>query len=306
MGAESHMPGLGFGAQHPHFHEAPRVRDVRLDVVGALQVEKLPELVTVVEPFPGGDGDPDPVLDLAQPFLVVRRDGLFEPENVILFEAFPDLDRRGNVEAAVAFDEELHIVPRRFGDLFHTGHGLFEFLFADLLPRLAEGVPLAAGIAVLPDFHGLGGELLRGFGGREPAVHIDRNGVADLAAQQLVNGDVQRLALDVPQGHFHPGQGAHEHGAAPPVGVPVAVVAEGFDVVGIFADEVTFQIVDRRLNGQFPVFQRGFAPAVNTRVGFHLHEDEVGPEGIADKSPECGDLHFFTPRPGRKPGRNPR
>ena len=61
------------------------MRDVRLDVVGAVQSEKLAIFVTVVETFSGGVGDPDALFDLAYGFFVFLRNLFFSSDHVDFF-----------------------------------------------------------------------------------------------------------------------------------------------------------------------------------------------------------------------------
>ena len=86
MRAESDMAALRLGTQHPHFHDAARVRDVRLNVVGTVQIEESPVFIAVVETFSCCNGDAHTLLDFAQPLLVVGRNRLLEPEDVKLLQ----------------------------------------------------------------------------------------------------------------------------------------------------------------------------------------------------------------------------
>jgi len=240
------------------------MRDVRLDVVGAVEVEELPVFVAVVEPLARRERDAHALLHLAHSVQVVRRERLFEPADVELLQPPADPDRRRDVEPAVSLDHQQHVLPDGFGDFADALHRGIQFAFADLLPRFAERVPLAAEELVLPDLFRFGREFVRRLRGRKPTVDVDRNRVAHLAAEQLIDRNAERFALDVPERHFDARQGAHQHRAAAPVGVAVAVVAEEFDVVRIFADQPVLQLVDRRGHGQFAILQRRFPPTVDS------------------------------------------
>ena len=73
---------------------------------------------------------------------------------------------------------------------------------------------------------------------RAARVAIDRDGLPHLAAEQLVNGDAEGLALYIPQGHVDGADGAaaNRAGDAVPVEHVVELVPEVFDSVWIFAD----------------------------------------------------------------------
>lgn len=112
-----------------------------------------------------------------------------------------------------------------------------------------------------------------------------------LPAQQLVDGNAQRLALDVPQRHFDASERAHEHHAAAPVGVAVDPVPKFLDVVRIPADEVAFEFLDCLHNGRLSVFESRLADAGDAFVGKNLHENPVRAVCVADECFYSCDLH---------------
>ena len=65
-------------------------------------------------------------------------------ENIVFLQTAADFHSRRNVEAAMPFDEQLDVLSGRLRDLFDALHGLVQIMLRNLLPRLAEGIPLAA------------------------------------------------------------------------------------------------------------------------------------------------------------------
>ena len=132
--------------------------------------------------------------------------------------------------------------------------------------RLPEGIPFQPAKTV---FHGDFRFFSKFFGrfcAGEPAVCVAFYAVSHLAAQQLVDGNPEVLALDVPERHLHTRERAHEDYAPAPVGVAAGVVPEGLDVVGVFADEVPLELHDRLHDGRLAVFEGGFADPVEPGV----------------------------------------
>ena len=96
-----------------------------------------------------------------------------------------------------------------------------------------KGIPFHGGHAPLHGDAGLLGEFIGGFGPGEPAVHINAGLVPAFSAQQLIYGNAQMLAKNIPQGDFDGRKRAHEHRAAPPVSVAIDIVNVALDIQGI-------------------------------------------------------------------------
>ncbi len=109
-------------------------------------------------------------------------------------------------------------------------------------------------------------------------------------SQQLVDGNLQSLALDVPKRLIDAAQCAGENRASAIEGVTV----DGLPVVGhrprILADQVGFQLLDGGGAGPGPAFQDRLSPAGNSRVGMDLQEQ---PAGLHQKGLQLGDAHEF-------------
>ena len=70
---------------------AAGVGDIGLDVVGTVEFKELAVFVTVVEPFPGGDGNADAFFYFAHTGFVIRGDGFFKPKDVEIFQTKMDI-----------------------------------------------------------------------------------------------------------------------------------------------------------------------------------------------------------------------
>jgi hypothetical protein len=125
------MTALRLGTQHPHFHYSSGVGDIRLDIVGAVQLKELTVFITVVEPLSGSDGHPHPLLDFPQSLFIIRGNRFFKPENIIILEPFTDFDSGRNIKAAVSLYEQLNIISDSFCNLFgaQTEQGRLPLLF---------------------------------------------------------------------------------------------------------------------------------------------------------------------------------
>ena len=75
---------------------------------------------------------------------------------------------------------------------------------------------------------------------------VDADPVARRAAEQLVDGHAQGLALDVPEGHVDAAQGAGQDRAAAVEGVAVDRLPVVDDLARVLADEVGLDLLDRR------------------------------------------------------------
>src|SRR5207249_3088168 len=74
-------------------------------------------------------------------------------------------------------------------------------------------------------------------------VGVDEAALTGLAAEEVVDGDVEGLALDVPEGDVDGGDGGHGDGAAPPVGSAIEILPDVFGLEGVSADEAGEDVV---------------------------------------------------------------
>ena len=136
-----------------------------------------------------------------------------------------------------------------------------------------------------------GGGLDRRFDRRPVGVPVHGDAVAGPAAEQVVHGRVEALALDVPEGHVDGADRRHRHRSAPPVRPLVEEVPDVLDPLRVEADEqrqhVVVEVAD---HGQLPAVQRRVADAAHAVVGLDHDGDEVAPGARDDGSSRC-DLH---------------
>lgn len=103
-----HVVRLGGGGELPRLQDAAEVADVRLDDVGGLRGEQLPELDAVVDAFAGRDGDVHLPGDLAQRLKILRRYGLLQPRRIVRREFARQPHRRG-AEPSVHLQHQLGV-----------------------------------------------------------------------------------------------------------------------------------------------------------------------------------------------------
>ena len=118
------------------------------------------------------------------------------------------------------------------------------------------------------------------------------------SAQELVDGQAEDLAADVPEGLVDAGDGGAHDGAGAIEAVDVHGLPVVLDLHGVAADQEVAEIVDAGDGGAGFAFQRGFAPANDAGVGFELDED-VGAVGFGrERDSEdfhAGDLRIPEP-----------
>ena len=141
----------------------------------------------------------------------------------------------------------------------------------------------------------LGGAL----GRRSVPAAVAPDLVAHLAAQQLVDGHAQRLALDVVEGHLDTGRGAVLDRTAACEVVVVHRLPELFDAEGVLADDQLAKLLDHR-NDSHRATGR-VAPADNALVSLNLDKDKVpgrevehrvnGDAGRGRDGADLGDFH---------------
>ena len=181
-----------------------------------------------------------------------------------------------------------------------TSHGTvaaIEFARLEKIERvLAHREKADAGPAVL---HELGG-FLDHSGARRERCREGRDAVAMLAAEQLVHGDAERLALDVVEGDVDRRDGAAKHPAALEILASVHLLPEGAGAHRIPADEKLTVVLDRADDRALAIGHARLAPAVEPFVGLDL-DDQLVPVADPDRiGVNGGYLHarpslFFRP-----------
>src|ERR1019366_8186097 len=236
-----------FGFENAAGGQQIRVNDIHR-VVPAQHLERLFQ----VDVLTGEDGEIHRVGDLLQQLRLLPGDHVLEPGEVVLGERLTQPDATVNAQAAemIAGERNVHAhhVADHTDEIGHHGQAFFgdfgghEHMFhgqaavLSLNPLGARDRAGGPGQQVDPQVHFEPGEslflavlqaLAEDLGiARFRSVAVDAYAVAELAAQHLVNGNVVRLAREVPQGHLH-----RAHAAALP-----RVTAELFDLAEHFVD----------------------------------------------------------------------
>ena len=99
------------------------------------------------------------------------------------------------------------------------------------------------------------------------------------------------LSQDVPQRHFHCGQGGHQHRAPAPVRVAVNAVPVRFNVHRVLADQVFLDVFQSPQQRLFLIFQRCLPHAVDPLVGINLDEHPVRAKAVHHKGLDIRHFH---------------
>ncbi len=107
--------------------------------------------------------------------------------------------------------------------------------------------------------------------------------IAHPAAQQIIDGNPQRFALDIPQRDIDGRYGRRQN----PLGREKAPAVEGLphmlNAPRVLTDEQRFEVFDGAHHSQFTARNAGFPDAINTLVGIDHYKQEVSlptPYGI--------------------------
>ena len=188
--------------------------------------------------------------------------------------------------------------PTGLSNRLHRLQGVLLLALGDDLSAVAERIPFHGRES--PIHHGLGlaghrlgGVLGLGLGHRPlegPGIGVGPNPVSQAPSQQLVHGNAQRLALDVPQGLLHPAQGGQLDELPIPEGLLVEGVPDEFDPVGVLADEKVPEGLQRPDQQGIVALHGGLPHAGQTHVGVELHEDPVGVASGHVEHSQIGDF----------------
>ena len=132
----------------------------------------------------------------------------------------------------------------------------------------------------------VGHALDQGFPGVAKDVVVDAAAVAHAAAQQLVDGNLEVLAGDVPERDVNGAERAH-HRRAAEVAPAVHVLPVVFDPQRVLAHQVAAHLLDGG-GGRFQETPgAGFTQAHQPVVRMHLHQQVL----IQEHRFDFGDLH---------------
>jgi len=123
-------------------------------------------------------------------------------------------------------------------------------------------------------------------------VGIHTDPVADLAAEESIDGNAKRLAEDIPARLFQAADCAHANHTHTEKRMAVKLLVDVLDITGILPDEHRGEIFDRTNDGAGLPLKRGFAPAEQARlVGDDFDEDPIPHLRVDDHRSYVRDFH---------------
>ncbi len=216
---------------------------------------------------------------------VLELGGLFDKQGTEFFDARAEVDGHGGCQFAVGIDADVEVVTDGPADRF------------ELLCAFADGESGADEIVVDADEAGLGGGVAfllgleeRFDGGADILVEADA--IAGLAAHELVDGNVEGFAEDVPKGDLDGGDGGVEDGPATPAGPAEHGLPVHFDVGGVETDQVALLFEDGFAEGSFFAGDGAFAESGEALVGVDLAEGPVDGADIDDEDFDVCDFEI--------------
>src|SRR4029450_13812993 len=142
VGGQQQLVGGRPAGQLAQGGEAAEVGQVGLDDVDQAVLEQLPELGQDVQALPGGQRQPGPGPDLAEPGRVVGGHRLPDPGRAERLEGLGDADGGGGREAAVHLHHQLDLGPDGVADGGDDVGGQVQLGLAELGRGSPEGVGL--------------------------------------------------------------------------------------------------------------------------------------------------------------------
>ena len=284
--------------------DAASVHDRHADVVDPLVADEVVGVPEGVEDFAGRDGGGGVSADELEASLEFGGAGVFEPEEVVRLEGFAKAGGFDGGEAVVDVVEEVDVGAELEAEFLEEGGDEVEvalggpegFLGQSALGRFVgltgfgdAVAPGDAGDAGL----GADGEVAFGYVALDGVesfgdvgavgVGVDEDAFAAPAAEEVVDGGVERLALDVPESDVDGGDGGHGDGASAPVGSAVEVLPDVLGLEGVTADDAGEDVVlEVGGDGELAAVEGGVAEAIDPFVGVDAEGDEVAIGGAED------------------------
>ena len=172
----------------------------------------------------------DPLVDVVQ-----QLDLVAELRAQVLEQLRHGAGRRGRAPRR-SWDRSARRTSRLVGSLVEPG----------AVGRPCRGSPPGRGRAGTPSPSPPGRSSSTSWMSRPLAWAYSRRGEPALAAQQLIDGHVRPLALDVPERHVHAAHRVEQHRAVPPVRADVGRLPDVLDLVDVAADRGTASGTCRR------------------------------------------------------------
>ena len=258
----------------------------------------------------GRDRDRRRASNAADGVHLVRRAGFLEPQRVIGLEPAREPNRRCRRHLAVGTEQDIGTVANRFADFAHIVFAAGEFGKRQLAPALetvrtgrilldrgkahVEVIERArrGGVTVMIDVGRAFARIAVSRQRLRVQIGIGPQPLVKLAAKQLVNRYVVRLAEDIPDSDLDTAEHAH-HADVRPLREAGRVhpAKHGFDMVRVLAGDVALESVLDHFAGDVAGHGNAvtFADAFDTVIGGDLDDH---PEGTADAARRHRDPGF--------------
>ena len=249
---------------------AAALHDVRLDHLHNLSLQQIGVVPLGIKALAGRKRDVHLLGDALHGIEVLRRHRFFIHERAVRFHRVADADGIRRCEPAMHFDQQLHIVSDRLAHGFKLLDGDALRLDGDEQSAMVEGVALERGESLLCVAQSVLHRILDGEA-IPPAVTPEL--VAHRAAEELIDGNAERLPLDVPERNLDAANSRHLHHTATHMEVMIERLPVLLDAVRVLADEHLAELFDH--TGDRERAGCCLAPACDALVGLNLHEHIV-------------------------------
>src|SRR6266404_6175188 len=259
------------------------------DVIDELLLNELLAIVDGVEDFADGERRGGVAANQAKTFLQLGRRGIFEPEEMIWLELFTEAGGFDGREAVMRIVEEVKVGAEFPAQAFEQAGDEIE---------VELGAPGVFGWRVFFCWlvkHFAAADTVRAFEARDAAlrangfvaklgivgngrdggidvlsisVAVNHDGLAGGTGEQLIDGNVERFALNVPERGIDGGDRGHGNGAAAPIRAFVKILPSVLDAACVAADEKRNDVIGEIAgDGEFAAVERGVTEAVDAVFG---------------------------------------
>lgn len=269
------------------------VARVRLKKIRTSLLEEFPAGGQGIDPFPGRNRDRRAAVDLGQGVQIVWRNRLLKKHGAVRRKRPGHARCRFHVQPPMSLYQELHISSYRVPYSRHTVYALGKFAAFQRQIGRAKGIPFQRTDPLLHRGPGLCREFLRLPGPRKPAVCIQLDFLPYGTSQKGMDRRTIVFSRDIPHGHLHRADGAHQYRACPPVGVPVHVENVLLNSAGVLSQKITFQVFHRSQQSMLFVFKSPFSHTGDSLVRIKLDKNKICAVGICYKGLDLRDFQCF-------------
>lgn len=202
-----------------------------LDDVNRCILEESLEVPTRVQSLPKRYRARRLSVELFDAFWVLAKKRFLNEQRMVRFEGFGKLLRHRLMQSPMEIDSSIH------AECLHglkSLHARLKHFGRVQPPNILSSIHLDRPEPLRQTLFGSALNIARSIAAN-PGIHVDS--VADFAAQQLPNWDVEFTRFQVPKSDVDAGESGHEHWSAAVEGFPPGILPECFDVIGFVADE---------------------------------------------------------------------